>query len=130
MKRRAFTIVEILLAMLLLGTLTALCLQFFAGVTAQRREQSADLAATQEAANIMERLAGFAWDNLPKQSGGQFPLSAQARKVLPDARAEVKVYDVSGPPPARRIAATVFWRPQAGEPERKARVVAWRYKQP
>jgi prepilin-type N-terminal cleavage/methylation domain-containing protein len=130
MKRRAFTIVEILVALLLLGTLTAVCLQFFAGVIAQRREQSAELSAAEEAANIMERLAAVAWDDLPKQSGEQFSLSAQLKKVLPEGRVEVKVNDVTGPPPARRIAATVFWRPQPGEPERKARVVAWRCKQP
>ena len=130
MKRGAFTMVEILVAILLLGTLTAVCLKFFSGVNGQRKEQFAQLVAAQEAANVMERLAAVAWDDLPKQSGGQFPLSAQTRKSLPEGRVEIKVSDMSGPPPARRVIATVSWRPLPNEPEREARLVAWRYKQP
>lgn len=130
MKRAAFTMIEIMVAVLLLGTLTAVCLRFFAGVNGQRREQFAQLAATQEAANVMERLAAAAWDDLPKRSGQRFALSPQARKSLPEGRVEVEVLDVTGPPPARRVIATVLWRPLPGEPERKARVAAWRYKEP
>jgi type II secretory pathway pseudopilin PulG len=130
MNRRGFTLLEIFTAMLLLSALTALCLEFFAAGNGQRKEQYAQLVATQGAANVMERLAAVAWDDLPKQSGAKFSPSPQASKLLPEPRVEVQVGDLTGVPPARRVAATVFWRAQPGEPERKARVVAWRYKQP
>ena len=77
MNRRGYSIFETLIAIMLLGTLTAICLEFFAGVNGQRKEQYAVLAATEEAANVMERLAAVAWDDLPKQPGEKFPLSAQ-----------------------------------------------------
>ena len=128
MKHRGFTLIEVFMALILLGALTALCLEFFAGVTGQQKEQNAELAATQEAANVMERLAAVAWDDLPKQTGEKLPLSPQARKMLPEPRIEVKVDEATGSPPARRIAVAVCWRPLPGGPERKARVVAWRYK--
>ena len=107
MKRRAFTLIEVFMAIMLLGALTALCLKFFAGVTGQQKEQNAELAATQEAANVMERLAAVAWDDLPKQTGGKFELSPQTRKMLPEPRVDVKVDEATGTPPARRIAVVV-----------------------
>ncbi len=121
---------EIFVAVLALGTLTTLCLEFFAALNGQRKEQYAELAATQEAANLMERLAGVAWDDLPKQKSEKFALSPQARKALPEPRVDLRVSEALGTPPARQIGVTVFWRPQPGEPERKAHLVAWRYKQP
>jgi prepilin-type N-terminal cleavage/methylation domain-containing protein len=128
MKHRGFTLFEVSVAIILLGVLTALCLQFFSGVTGQQKDQNAELTATEEAANLMERLAAVAWDDLSKQTGEKFQLSPQALKMLPEPRVEVKVDEATGTPPARRIAVAVAWRPLPGGPERKARVVAWRYK--
>ena len=93
MNRRGFTILEILVAMLLLGTLTAICLQFFAGVNGQRKEQYCrSLPPTEEAANVMERLAAVAWDDLPKQRGREVsPCPPQAERQLPEPRIEVEV---------------------------------------
>ena len=99
MKRRGFTLVEILVALLLLGTLTTVCLQFFVGVNGQWREQVAPLAAAEEAANVMERLAAVAWDDLSTQSGDKYSLSTQARKQLPEGRVEVKVSGTLRVPP-------------------------------
>ncbi len=116
--------------MLLLGTLTALCLQFFAAANGQRKEQYAQLIAEEDAANVMERLATVAWDDLPKQAGEKFALSAAAQKALPEPRIEIKVDNVGDSPLARRVAVAVLWRTLAGGPERKVGIVAWRYKQP
>ncbi len=128
MKRRGFTLFEVSVAIMSLGALTALSLEFFAGVTGQQKEQNAELAATQEAANVMERLAAVAWDDLSKQPGGKFELSPQAGKMLPEGRVEVKVDEAAGSPSARHVAVAICWRPLPGGPERKASVVAWRYK--
>jgi prepilin-type N-terminal cleavage/methylation domain-containing protein len=141
MKHRGFTLLEIFIAVIVLGTLATLSLKFFAAVNGQRKDQWSQLAATQEAANVMERLSAVAWEELPKQSGEKFPLSPQARKVLPEPRVEVHVSGTLRVPLAdgtrsvpdtlaRRIQVTVRWRPQPGEPERKAHLVTWRYKQP
>src|SRR5438128_2005718 len=102
----------------MLGTLTALCLEFFSAVTGQRKEQNAELAATQEAANVMERLAAVAWDDLPKQTGENFQLSPQAKKMLPEGRVEVRVDEAKEGPAARRVMVAVCWRPLPGGPER------------
>jgi prepilin-type N-terminal cleavage/methylation domain-containing protein len=146
MKRLGFTLLELIASMLVLSVLTTVCLKFFAAGASQQKEQYACLAATEEAANVMEYLAATGWDDLPQQSGEKLTLSPQAKKLLPQGRIEVNVSGTlrvppsNGTPPAsgypvpdtlaRRVVTTVFWRPMPNEPERKARVVAWRYKQP
>ena len=130
MKRPGFTLMETCVALLLLSVLTTLCLQFFAAASDQRRQVYAQLAATQEAANLLERAEAMNWDELTTTSAAKLQLSAQARQTLPEGRVEMLVDGPSGTPLARRVAACVRWRPQPGEPEREVRLVAWRYKNP
>jgi hypothetical protein len=115
---------------MVLSALATLCLQFFAAANDQRRQVFANLAATQEAANLLERAEALQWNELTNQNAAKLQLSAQARQALPEGRAEVRVEGLAGTPPAKRVAASVRWRPQLGEPEREVRLVAWRYKKP
>jgi hypothetical protein len=121
---------ETCVALLLLSVLTTLCLQFFAAASDQRRQVYAQLAATQEAANLLERIEALEWNELTTASAAKLQLSAQARQTLPDARVEMLIDGPTGTPPARRVTASVRWRPQLGEPEREVRLVVWRYKKP
>ncbi len=130
MKRRGFTLWETLVALLVLSALTTLCLQFFAAVSDQRRQVFTQLTATQEAANLLERVEALGWNELTTANAAKLQLSAQARQTLPDGSDEMLVDEPAGTPPAKRVAASVRWRPQPGEPEQEVRLVAWRYKKP
>ena len=130
MKRRGFTLLETTVALLVLAALTTLCLQFFAAASDQRRQVFAQLAATQEAANLLERAEALAWNDLTTENAAKLQLSPQARQTLPEGRVEMLVDGPSGTPPAKRVAVAVRWRPLPGEPEREVRLVAWRYKEP
>jgi hypothetical protein len=114
----------------MLTGLTTICLQFFVAAGDQRRQVYAQLTATQEAANLLEQVEALEWNELTAASAAKLQLSAQARQTLPDARLAVRVDEPSGAPRARRVTASVCWRPQLGEPEREVRLVAWRYKKP
>jgi type II secretory pathway pseudopilin PulG len=130
MKRRGFTLWEALVAMFMLAGLTTLCLQFFAAETDQHQRLFAHLAATQEAANLLERTEALAWNDLTNNAVAKLQLSAQAKQSLPDGRFDVLIDEPSGTPISKRIAVSVHWRPRRGEPEREVRLVAWRYKIP
>ncbi len=130
MKRFGFTIWEVLIACLVLTALTTICLQFFAAANDQWRLVFEQVAATQEAANLMERVRAAAWDNLNSQTAATLNLSPQAKKTLPEGRMEVKIDAPSGTPSARRVTVVVHWRPQPGTPEHEVRLTAWRYKNP
>jgi type II secretory pathway pseudopilin PulG len=130
MKRNGFMLLETLVALLVLGVLTSLCLQFHAAASDQRRQVFAQLAATQEAANLLERVEALEWNELTPARAARFELSAQARQALPEPRVEMLVDEPAGTPPARRVAIAVHWRAEPGEPECAVRLVAWRYKTP
>jgi len=130
MKRRGFTLWETLVALLVLSALTTLCLQFFAAASDQRRQLFTHLTATQEAANLLERIETLGWNDLTTTNAAKLQLSTQARQTLPVGRAEMLVDEPSGTPPTKRVAVAVRWRPQPSEPEREVRLVAWRYMNP
>lgn len=130
MKRRGFTLWETSVALLVLTALTAICLQFFAAANDQRTQVFARLTATQEAANLLERARALDWNDLTPRSTAKFQLSPQARRVLSEGRVEVLVDQAAGALPAKRVAASVWWRPQPGVPEQEVRLLAWRYKTP
>ena len=77
---------------------------------------------------MLEQVEALRWNELTTASAARLQLSAQARRTLPEGRAEVLIDEPSGNPIARRVAVAVFWRPNAGEPEREVRLVVWRYK--
>ena len=78
------------MALVVLAALTTLCLQFFAAASDQRRQVFAQLTATQEAANLLERAEALEWNDLTPAKAAKLQLSAPARQTLPEARAEVR----------------------------------------
>jgi len=130
MKSRGFTLWETAVAIVMLTVMTAICLQFFAAQHEQQRELFGQLAATHEAANLLDRIDALEWKDLTPDSAARLQLSAEAQGVLFEPRVETRVDEPSGTPPARRVAVAVRWRPQRGGPERTVQLVAWRYKNP
>jgi prepilin-type N-terminal cleavage/methylation domain-containing protein len=130
MKRRGFTLWESLVALFVLSVLTTICLQFFAAETEQRQQLFAHLAATQEAANLLERTETLDWNGLTSSNTAKVTLSAEAQKAMPEPRAEILVNEPTGSPLAKRVTVAVHWRPKRGGAERAVRLVAWRYKKP
>ena len=106
MKRHGFTLLETSVALMMLAALTTLCLQFFAAANDQRRQVFAHLAATQEAANLLERVEALGWNELTTADAAKLQLSAQARQALPEGRVEMLVDEPSGTPPAKRVAVS------------------------
>jgi len=64
LRRRGFSLMEITAAGILLVAMLAVCLQLFRATALQRRGLQARRIATQEAANVMERLCARSWEQL------------------------------------------------------------------
>ena len=128
MSRRAFTLLEMLAAFAVLGVLVAFCVQLLPAVARQRAAAAQRQAATQEAANLLERIAARPWDQLTPAALQGVGLSSEARRQLPGAKLQVDVFDPAQNPAARRIAVCVQWEDRDGLPVRPARLVAWRYR--
>jgi type II secretory pathway pseudopilin PulG len=130
MSRRGTTLVELVASCVLLGALLTVCLQLVQGSVSERRATHERLVALQEAQNVLEDLYGRGWDELGPDAARGVQLSEQAKRVLPDGRAEAQI---DGPQEAqkdlaaKRIAVSVRWRPGPARPELSVRLVAWKY---
>jgi len=126
--RRGFTILELSVAMIILGALMTLCVKWVGASGAQQREVRWREAALAEAANVMERLAAQKWDELSPERVAKVAISEETRQRLPDGSLAVQVTQSAGEPVAKEIAVTVRWRPRTGVPDAQVRLVAWRFR--
>jgi type II secretory pathway pseudopilin PulG len=130
-RRRGLSILELTVAMIILGTLMGLCLKWVAATGGQQREAQWRALAVREAANTMERLAAQSWEDLSADRAAKLALSEEARQSLPEGDLAVQVTPAAGAagdPESKEIAVTVRWRPRPETPEARVRLVAWKFR--
>ena len=131
-RRRGFTMIEMVAGAAILAVLLAVSMEFFHATALYRRAARQRELATQEVANLMERLAAIPWQDLTPEKGGQVRLSDAARRALPGAKLTIEVSspadERAGEPPAKRIAVALAWEDQSRRLGRPMRLSAWRYR--
>lgn len=128
MTRRGITLLETMVAGILVVAMMTVCLQMLRATAAQHRATEDRQMAIQEAANLMERLSTRPWDELTPQNVQQMQLSPQARRTLIDAELEIQLNRPPDDPAAKRITVSVRWSNRSGKAARTVRLVAWRYR--
>ena len=129
-RRRGYSIIELLVAAGLLATLLTVCAQLSGTASAEQRALRQRQAATNEVANVLERLSIRPWNELTDKALGELPLSAAARQSLPEGRLEVHVVQPAGQAGAKRISVQIHWPGRDGRPEQTVRLTAWRHVSP
>lgn len=123
-RRRAFTLLELIVTCLLLGILFTVMVPLLATTARQRQASDRRLAAMSHAANLLERWTSRDYADLAGATTQTVPLPEEVAHLLPRGAAEVAVTDESQGPPARRIAVTVRWQDRHG-PARPVRLTGW-----
>ncbi len=128
-RRRRFggMIVELLVAMILLGTIVSTLMPLLMWVQAERRSSGLRQFAQQEVANTMEAISLAAWDDLTTEALSQRTLRAEANQVLKQARLEIAVKPEAEPVPARQVTVTLSWQNAAGDSVAPVRLTEWFY---
>ncbi|MGQ9574730.1 MAG: PilW family protein [Thermoguttaceae bacterium] len=126
--RRGFSLMELLVGAALLGALMAVCLQFFTAMAAQKELLRDRSRAVQLAANLMERLAEWPWDQLTPQHAAQFQQAEKVPEGLPNAQVEARITQLPGQPEAKQVTVLVHWQGRDGAPQGPVRLTAWRYR--
>ena len=120
--RRGFTLLEVMAAGALLAVAMTLAVHALGGMAADRRALDRRREATQEAANLMERLAATPWDDLTTEALAPVALSPEAAGALPDGTLKIAV---SSRGTLKRLAVEIRWRGQGGPPEAPVRLTSW-----
>jgi Tfp pilus assembly protein PilE len=125
--RRGATMLEMIVASALLGTLLVVTLQLCAATAAQRQAAARRQCASLELANVMERVAARPWSELNTAALAAEHVSPSAGAQLPGAELKIAVVTPAGEPQAKRLTATVRWQDR-GRPPQLLRLTTWRYR--
>lgn len=112
--RTAFTLIEMMLAMALLGVLFSVFVPMLLTIAHERRDAVREQVALQHAANVLEEATLKPWDQLKEPLTGP-ELAAEQQPLLPDFEQAVTVADVDGTPTTRRITVAVSWKHRSGQ---------------
>jgi type II secretory pathway pseudopilin PulG len=122
------SLLEVIVASIILVTLLSLCLQVMQSVGSQQRTIRQRELATQEAANVMERLMANDWATLTSEAAGQLALSAETRRALPEGKLAVEIAPAAGPPESKRVHVSIAWPRGPEQPDQRVDLVAWKYR--
>ncbi len=111
--------------MLMIGMSLAVKVLGYAAL--QRRAAEQRQRAVQEAANVMERLTAYPFDEVTPERARAVSISPATLQSLPGAKLAVEVAPTQpGPgPSAKRIAVRLRWRNRAGDWEAPVRLTTW-----
>ena len=126
MKRRGITILETIVAGVLLAATMTVCLQILGAHAAQQRAMRQRETAVREAANVMERTAAVHVGELTPEHLAEFQLAPEAAAALPEGELSVAVADVAGDVAARRITVSIRWQDRNGDWVNPVQLTAWR----
>ena len=131
--RRAVSLIELSAATVLVAALLALGLQTLGSMKRHQRESERRSVATQLVVNLMEQATTMDLATLQdmtdqqRQAAGLW-LSPEHLETLPGAELVIEVEPVAtadDTPASRRVAITLSWRTQQGQPAAPLRLVAW-----
>ena len=128
MKRRGTSIVEMIVASVLLAAVMAASVQMLVVSSAGRRALQRRQVALQEASNLMEHLAARPWDDLTPQAVAAVQPSQWARQALSQPSVEIEIVASPDDPAAKRIAVTLDWQQGSGRQRPRVQLVSWRYR--
>ena len=120
-RRRGLTLLEIVVAMILLGAILMTVSQLAIGVRRFRLETNQRRLAAQEASNVMEQIQSMQ-RNVPV---AQVHLSDEVQQVLANAKLNVQLA-AAATGETQRVKVTISWTTESGQPAAPYTLVAWR----
>ena len=128
-RRIGFTITEVAVATVLITVLLVVVAQTMALVAQQRRNSQYHLIASEEAANMVELLMAYSFDQLTAEAAKSAKFSPPARDALPSASLRIEILPTDERPRCKRVTVEIAWATRGEEKTRPIRVVAWKYDQ-
>ena len=119
---RGGTLIEVMVASVLLSTVLVTVFPLLGRATTIRREAARRQLAVEAATNILERLAT---GNATPEAAAALVLPDVVRTQLPGVRLQVVISDIEGVVPSRRAEVSIAWLTQAGGPANPVTLVAW-----
>jgi type II secretory pathway pseudopilin PulG len=107
--RTGFSLLETTVSFVLIGAAMATLVQTIWLARQQMQLIERQFIATQELANVMERLSLIPFDQLNSEHLPELQPSPELLRLAPRAKLSLEVADVAGPPVGKRLRAKVNW---------------------
>ena len=126
-KRRAISVLEMTLALLVLTVVITSLAHVLTTAAAHRRTSEQRRLAAQEAANQAERIALLAWDEAKPERLAELKPSDALLAAIPAATLQVAVTDEAGPPASKRVRIEVHWTHAGGQAVEPVGLTVWKH---
>jgi len=126
--RRGVNVLELVFAIGILSVMLLSLTRVVATAANQRRELARRQVATQEVANLLERITSRDWDEIREPALSSLALSPRAIQALPATKLTVEVEATPGPPEAKRIVVEIAWEAHGGDAVAATRMTAWKHR--
>ncbi len=127
--RGGFTLVELIVAGVLLAMTMTLSVQMLSSVAQQRRQARQRQIATAEAANLMERITAQPYASITQDALQSWKLPDELDRRLPNAELEITTEETTQPPAGKRIHVTISWRNSKDAPAFTIGLTGWMFDQ-
>jgi len=125
--RDGFTLVELMVAGLLLGAVMLVTIPTMHRIALEHRAAVKRQIALEEASNMMERFTTRPWNEIDDKTAKTVTISDSTRRQLPDVKSTVTVHS-SPKPDAKRITLTLTWTGRFARAHAPVRLTAWVYR--
>jgi hypothetical protein len=125
--RRGSLLAEVAMGTVMVMIAMTLTVKVLGYAGSQRRAADHRQRAVQEAANVMERITAYPYDEITPERARELALSPSARQSLPHAELAVAVGDEQpgASRAAKRISVRLRWHGRSGEWESPVRLTTW-----
>jgi Tfp pilus assembly protein PilV len=125
--RRGLSVLEVTLSLLVLAVAIGGLAQLITTAAAQRRASETRRLASQEAANVAERIALLAWDELTTERLAAWKPSVELTSTVPSAKLQLDVASEPSPPEAKRVQIDVQWTDASGQTLDPISLTVWKF---
>jgi hypothetical protein len=122
------SVLEVTLALLVLGVAITGLVQLIATAAAQRHVSETRRLAAQEVANQAERIALQSWDDLTAERLAAVKPSELLLATVPSAKLQATVAAEAGPPEAKRVRIEVQWTDASGQSPAPIGLTVWKHR--
>lgn len=131
-RRSGLTVLELVVTLVLLGTVATCAIPPLRAVQLQRREHDRRELALQEAANLLERFTVRGWEAVDPSAAAELTLSEEAAARLPEALLQVTVSSSDATtdtePSRKAITVELSWKNAAGQQVQPVRLTTFLFR--
>ncbi len=124
---RGSILLETTVAIIILGAAMVAVAHTVATLAVQRQSAERQTLATQEAANLMERLFVLPADDITAERVSELQLSPSCHDRLPDAKLDITIEPAGLEPTSKKIGIQIEWTGHGGMRSPPVRLTAWKY---